>query len=167
MNQRSVFLWGEIDDGMVLDLIQQLMSFKGNKPVTMYINSTGGSISGTFSLIQAMRTLPFPVNAVVLGNCYSAATIILATMTGERVAGPLARIMFHPISAEIGYTNHMDTASIATEMSTQWRLIADLFDQATDGKINRKNIEKFNKDVYMSPAKALKLGLIDRVASEM
>lgn len=161
-----LFLWGELNEDVSITIIDELLSYTGKKPVTLYINSNGGNIADAIAIIQAMRAVPYEVNTCVLGNAFSAAMLVAAAGTGCRSAGPLSRLMFHPIHADLGSNNVSQAIITAKEMNCTWNTITGILEAVTDGSINEDNISMFENDYYMSAAEARKLGLIDQITTQ-
>lgn len=162
---RCVLLWDNIDPNSSRAVVEQLLSIGGTKPVNLLINSSGGSIYDAFGIIETFKLVPYKVNAIVMGNAFSAAFVILACATGKRIASENSRMMFHPIAAEVGYTDHVDANIISQEFNVTWATVSHMLTEATGGIIN---IDTFsNRDVYLSPHECLNLGVIDRIFSQV
>lgn len=161
---RSILLWGEINSDSARGVIEQMLSMEGTKPVNLLINSTGGNIYDAISIIETFKLVPFKVNSIVLGNAFSSAFVVLACSTGKRLAGANTRLMFHPIAADIGYTNHVDAKIIAREFEVTWSNIGRLLNDATKSDFN---MDRFNSsDIYLSPTECLNLGVLDRIFTD-
>ena len=152
---RCVLLWDNIDPNSSRAVVEQLLSIGGTKPVNLLINSSGGSIYDAFGIIETFKLVPYKVNAIVMGN----------GATGKRIASENSRMMFHPIAAEVGYTDHIDANIISQEFNVTWATVSHMLTEATGGIIN---IDTFsNRDVYLSPHECLNLGVIDRIFSQV
>lgn len=162
--ERCVLLWEDINPASARVVVEELLDMEGTKPVTLLINSNGGSIYDAISIIETFKLVPFKVNAIAMGNAFSAAFVILACATGKRLASKHSRLMFHPIAADVGMTNHIDAKIIANEFSVTWETVRQLLDEAAHGEFN---MERFSQnDVYLSPYECLNLGVIDRIFSD-
>jgi ATP-dependent protease ClpP protease subunit len=62
--------------------------------ITLLIDSTGGELIDAFQLYAVIRMLRSPVTAVVLGECSSAALIVLQACTTKR-SSRYARFLLH------------------------------------------------------------------------
>ena len=161
---RSILLWSEINADTARGVVEQLIGMEGTEPVNLLINSSGGNIYDAISIIETFKLVPFKVNSIVLGNAFSSAFVLLACSTGKRLAGENTRLMFHPISADIGYTNHVDAKIIANEFAVTWETISRLLNKATGSVFN---MDRFaTNDIYLSPTECLNLGVIDRVFTQ-
>merc|ERR1712018_279297 len=68
----------------------------GNADITIYVNSTGGSVSAGLAIFDAMQFVPCDVSTVCFGMAESMGAFLLAAGTkGKRKCLPNARIMIH------------------------------------------------------------------------
>ena len=64
--------------------LQHLNSVSSTEPITVLINSPGGSIDAGLLIYDAIQTSPAPVRLVVLGMAYSMAAIIVGPTCESR-----------------------------------------------------------------------------------
>lgn len=143
--------------------LQHLNSVSPTEPITVLINSPGGSIDAGLLIYDAIQTSPAPVRLVVLGMAYSMAAIIFAGGQNGRYILPNSKLMLHePL---LGYPIGGNTTSIKT-------ISDDLL--ATRDKINtilarhtgktKAEIEEATKhDHYFTAEEAVEFGLADKV----
>lgn len=97
LEDRIIFLDGEIRDAnadLVVAQIIYLESVDPKKPINLYINSPGGSVSAGLAIYDTMQYVSCPVNTICIGMCASMASIILSGGTkGSRSILPHARVM--------------------------------------------------------------------------
>jgi len=103
----SVIYFNEdIGDRTIVDLMirfRSLLKFREsedyngdiNKPINLVLNSPGGEIHEMMGLIDYIDSLKQPVNIIVRGKAFSAAAVVLASTTGQRMASVNSTIMFH------------------------------------------------------------------------
>ena len=92
--------------------LQHLNSVSSTEPITVLINSPGGSIDAGLLIYDAIQTSPAPVRLVVLGMAYSMAAIIFAGGQSGRYILPNSKLMLHePL---LGYPIGGNTTSIKT-----------------------------------------------------
>mgnify|MGYP000990124028 FL=1 len=80
MQRRTVVLEGKINAEQINNLLLRLLhlQLESSEPITLLIDSGGGSVSDALRLCDVMTTvLHAPVNGVVVGMCGSAATFVL------------------------------------------------------------------------------------------
>ena len=77
---RCIFLNGEIDDDMANVFIAQLLYLEqeAENPITIYINSNGGSINAGLMIYDAIQGSQLDINMIATGLAASMAAIILA-----------------------------------------------------------------------------------------
>jgi ATP-dependent protease ClpP protease subunit len=116
MNEYSCFIHGDIKDPSDFqDSLHALSQAEETDTVVLHINSTGGCLAATDSLITAIEMCQGRVVAMVTGNCMSAATMILLAVD-EYYVSPRAQMMVHSVSfgaagqhgEVVGYVNFVD-----------------------------------------------------------
>jgi ATP-dependent Clp protease protease subunit len=142
-----------------------------DKPIYMYINSTGTSWYGgesigfeteAFAICDTLKYIKPPVHTICIGQAMGTAAMILAAGTkGCRASLPHATIILH--QARQGTQGQATDISIrAKEVLHNKRMMMELFSQYTGqpvGKLEKDSDRMF----YMTPEQALEYGLIDRV----
>eukprot|EP00871_Galdieria_phlegrea_P005935 jgi/Galph1/829/GphlegSOOS_G5478.1 len=143
----------------------------GEKPIYLYINSTGtsnpdGSTAGfeteAFAVCDTMRYVKPPVHTICVGQAYGTAALLLATgEKGFRAALPHATVMLHqPRSSTQGPAS--DIAIKAREVLYNRKVTFELLSDATG-----QPFEKVHKDAlrtkYMTPEEAKEYGIIDKI----
>jgi len=84
LHQRNVFLTGEINEAKAHSINQKLLALSiiDKRPIAMWINSRGGSISDGFAIIDMMRGLSCPVFTFINGSAFSMGALI--SIAGHR-----------------------------------------------------------------------------------
>lgn len=162
---RIVVLQGEIDEDMATSICMQLRYLEAedkDKPVTMYIQSPGGSISAGYSIIDTMNTLKCPVHTVAMGMTASmAVSVFLNGEKGERSMYEHSELLIHqPLSGMKGQASDM---KIHTEhllkLKTQ---LAQEYSKLTG--ISLKDMENMmDRDTILSSKECLKLKICDKI----
>jgi len=163
-----VYLHGDIMIGNLFDFIAKIRLILANRPednandpITLLINSNGGDVYEALGIIDYIESLSVPVNIIVRGRAMSAAAMILCCGTGLRAASKSSTIMVHEASAEI-FGKSADIKANAEHIDELEEEFYKMMAKKT------KHDEDFwrkacRKDYYMTAAKALELGLIDKV----
>ena len=103
LSERIVYLGTEIDDGVSNALIAQILHLESedaDRPIDLYINSPGGSLTATFAVYDAMEFVRAPIATTCIGQACSTAAILLAAgAPGHRSILPHARVLLHQPSA--------------------------------------------------------------------
>jgi len=165
LENRTLFLVGEISYPMATEVIMKLLYLDSNKPgseINLYINSPGGSVNDTMAIYDTMQFIGSPVSTYCIGRAQSGGAIILAAgEKGKRHALPHAKIMLHQPWG--GITGQAEDIKIqAEEIMKSKQMINEVLAKHT-GLSAEKITEETSRDKYMSADEALKYGLIDEV----
>ncbi|CAG9855322.1 unnamed protein product [Phyllotreta striolata] len=140
-------------------------SESSSKPIHLYINSPGGSVTAGLGIYDTMQYILPPIATWCVGQACSMASLLLAAGTpGMRHSLPNARIMIHqPSGGAQGQAT--DIQIQAEEIMKLKRQINQLYVKHTGLELAtiERNIERDN---FMSPEEAKKFGLIDKVLSK-
>lgn len=163
---RIVFLGAPVDDISANDITAQLLALEGmdpDRPIALYINSPGGSLTAMLAICDTMRYVRPPIETTCVGQAGSAAAILLAAgEPGRRQALTGARIVLHEPAIEV-------SRGYATDLDIQAREILRLREQAEsivaeatghDPATVRRDLDRTR---YFSAAEAREYGLIDAV----
>jgi ATP-dependent protease ClpP protease subunit len=93
-----IFISGEITRDLAEDTTDKIITLDQLDTVdriTLIINSNGGGTASFRVIYNAIRLTQKPVDAVNMGNCYSAAAAIFAAATGKKTAYPNTHFMIH------------------------------------------------------------------------
>lgn len=127
------------------------------EPLTIYINSIGGLVDESFSVISAIEASKTPVHTVVLGKACSGAFMI-ALSGHKRSCQKYSRFMYHQGSG--GYIGKFaDIVEYADEYSKVQEMIHDYV--IRNSRITMDDIiQNFMRkhDWYMNSEEALELG---------
>lgn len=166
--RRVIYLDSEINADSVNAVIQQIALLAADapgEPITMLINSPGGSIQDGLVLIDVMQAYDGPVRTVSLGIAASMAAVILAAGTrGHRYISRNSRVMLHqPLIAGGLGGSCSEIESVANSLIESKQKLDNLLVYLTGRP--KKEIQKLTaKDTYMDAKEALGHGLVDKVA---
>lgn len=166
--ERIIFLTEEVDDGIANAIVAYLLyldSEDQSKPIYLYINSPGGSVTAGLAIYDTMQHIKSEVVTICVGLAASMGSFLLAAGTkGKRTALPHSRIMIHQPSG--------GTRGQASDIEIEAREILRLRHQLNQIYVDNtgqtlEKIEKdMNRDFFMSAQEAQEYGLIDRVIEE-
>ena len=165
LEDRIIFLNGEIDDSSANLVIAQLIYLEGkdpNKDIFLYINSPGGSVSAGFAIYDTMKYIKCDVTTICIGLAASMGAFLLSSGTkGKRFALPNAEIMIHqPLGGASGQASDIQ---IQAQHIQKIKVKLNKILSENTGK-ELKEIEKdTDRDNYMSADEAKKYGLIDQI----
>lgn len=169
LQQRRVLLSGGVDSVIAERVIKELMYLDiqdPKKPITLIINSPGGSVDAGFAIWDQIKLLSSPVTTIVMGIAASMGSVLsLAAPKGKRFATPKCRIMIHqPSLAGVVQGQATDLEIQAREMlKTKARLI-EIYVEAT-GKPAAIIEKAIDRDTWMSAEEAKEYGLIDKIVA--
>lgn len=134
------------------------------QPITIMIDSPGGSVEVLLSIIKAIDISKTPVKTVCYCTAYSAAADLLASgHKGMRYCMPGTNVMMHAGScAYQGTASQVDAAK--KYYDAMGKKVTDHVYSRTD--IDTKTQRKMKDDYYMTEEDALKLGIIDKIISD-
>ena len=97
--ERILFLGQEVNDGIANSLVAQMLyldSDDNSKPIYLYINSPGGSVTAGLAIYDTIKYVKSDVVRTCVGLAASMGAFLLAAGTkGKRIALPHSRIMIH------------------------------------------------------------------------
>ena len=164
--ERILFLGGEVSDGVANSLVAQMLyldSEDNSKPIYLYINSPGGSVTAGLAIYDTMQYVKSDVVTICVGLAASMGAFLLGAGTkGKRLALPHARIMIHQ---PLGGTSQRQASDIEIEAREILR-IKDMLNHSMADMTGQpfEKIEKdTDRDYFLSAAEAKEYGLIDRV----
>jgi ATP-dependent Clp protease, protease subunit len=163
--ERIIFLSEEVDDGIANAIVAYLLyldSEDQTKPIYLYINSPGGSVTAGMAIYDTMQHIKSEVVTICVGMAASMGAFLLAAGgKGKRLALPHARIMIHqPLGGSRGQASdiEIEAKEILRIRQQLDRILADRTDQPLD-KIQKDT----DRDFFMSAEEARDYGLIDKV----
>ena len=165
---RTLLLSGPVDDKMLKDATVRCLAMEqkdGKKPITVFINSPGGSADAGFAIYDLLRFIKPPVITVVNGLCASAGILIhLATDKKRRFCMSESRFMIHqPSTMGRGTASDLDiTAKEILKLRDRYnRIIAE-----TCNKTLEQVTESARRDFWLDAGQALEYGLVTKVVKK-
>jgi len=164
--RREIELDGTIDRAKAMDTIRALRFLAEEdteKPITLLINSEGGSVVDGLAIFDTMRALPCPVRTICAGEASSMAAIILAGGSkGNRYILPNGQVMIHdPILTGCGGPA-LTVDAISQRLMRTRKLVAEILAECT-GRSVEEILEKTAKDSFFTADEAVEFGLVDSV----
>ncbi len=165
LEARTLMITGPVTDKMAAYCSTRLMVLEqmdAEKPITVYINSPGGSADSGFAMYDMLRFVSPPVRTVVNGLCASAAILVfLAGDKGSRFSMPGSRFLIHqPSTAGRGTASDLDIT--AREILKLRDAYNKIISEATGHKLD-KVLEDARRDFWLSATEARDYKLIDRI----
>jgi len=165
LEDRIIFLSGEIDDAVANTVVAQLIYLEGKdsqKDISLYINSPGGSVSAGLAIYDTMNYIKCDVSTICIGMAASMGAFLLSSgAKGKRFALPNSEIMIHqPLGGAQGQASDI---KIAAEHILRTKRKLNEILAKNSGKPLSKIERDTDRDNYLSAQEAQEYGLIDKV----
>ena len=162
IRNRELFLYGKVDNKSILTLIKDIkfLDKKNHKPITLWINSGGGSCSDGLALINVMRMVKSPLITIVNFQACSMGSQI-------SIAGDVRKIvdngflMFHDMySGTVDYSGKIKYRAIWLEKLWE-ALVATctMHTKLTDEDL----LIARNGELWLDAKESLKKGCVDEI----
>lgn len=164
--ERILYVGSEINSDVANVLTSQLLFLEmqnNETPITMYINSPGGSVYDGLAIYDTMQYIECPISTICTGMAASMGSILLcAGEKGQRYALPHSRIMLHQPSGNTGYAQASDIEITCNEILKLKQELYEILSKHT-GQTVDKITKDADRDHWLTSQEALDYGLIDRV----
>ncbi|GLB52404.1 ATP-dependent Clp protease proteolytic subunit [Neptunitalea chrysea] len=164
LEQRKIFLWGQVDDDTAKHVIDRLMYLELSEPATeiqLIVNSPGGYVTSGFAIYDTMKAISSPVATICTGFAASMGSILLsAGEKGKRFIMPNARVMIHQPSG--GARGQASDIEIQMEEIIKTRLLSAEILAENCGQPLEKIMKDFNRDYWMSAEESIAYGIVDQ-----
>lgn len=162
MKNRIIFLGDEINSEVGNIVTAQLlyMDAINNDPITMYINSPGGSIVDGLAIYDTMQFVKSKIKTVCIGMAASMASILLCA-GDERCILPNGEVLIHqPSGGTFGTAADMtiDVERINRMKNKLYNILAKHTGQPVE-----KIIADSQRDFWLDAKEAFDYGLVDKI----
>ncbi|MDK3155503.1 ATP-dependent Clp protease proteolytic subunit [Kamptonema cortianum] len=167
--ERIIFLGQEVTDSLANNIVAVMLYLDSDdpgKPIYLYINSPGGSVTAGMAIYDTMQHIKSDVITICVGLAASMGAFLLTAGTpGKRLALPHSRIMIHQPLGGVGRRQATDIEIEAKQILKTRQQLNELMAKHTGQSVDK--IQKdTDRDYFMSAAEAKEYGLIDRVIEE-
>ena len=165
LEDRIVFLTGEVNDASANIVIAQLIYLEGKNPdkdIYLYINSPGGSVTAGMAIYDTINYIKCDVSTICIGMAASMGAFLLSSGTkGKRFALPNSEIMIHqPLGGTQGQASDIEIQ--AKHMRRIKNMLNTILAENTG-----KSVEQVEKDTdrdnWLTAEEAKEYGLIDNI----
>ena len=168
LKDRIVFLGTDVNDDVANFLIAQMLFLEAqdpDKPIWLYINSPGGSVTAGMAIYDTMQFVGPEVGTICMGLGASMGQFLLcAGAPGKRYALPHARIMMHqPLGGVRGDAS--DIAIQAEQMAATKKLLQERIAQHTGQSVETVESDS-DRDRWFTAEEACEYGIIDQVVEK-
>ncbi|MGW8885319.1 ATP-dependent Clp protease proteolytic subunit [Streptomyces sp. NPDC055749] len=167
LSERIIFLGTPVDDTATTDLIAQFMYLEyadPDRPISLYINSPGGSFTAMAAIYDTMQFLTCEVETFCLGQAGSSAAVLLAAgAPGRRHALPGARVVIQqPALPEAVRGQPSDLEIEARELMRVREMLTGMLVRHT-GRSAEQVTADIERDTILDAAAAKAYGVVDHV----
>jgi ATP-dependent Clp protease protease subunit len=158
--ERIIFIDSHIDEELANGVIAQMLYLDSlsNDPISLYINSPGGSVYDGLAIYDVAEIIKSPVNTVCIGMAASMGAILML-IGKERSITKHARIMLHQPSG--GAIGTVEDIKISYEQIE--KLKKEMY-EIVESKTSITNAEElFRNDVWYTAKEALEKGLVTKI----
>jgi ATP-dependent Clp protease protease subunit len=171
LEERKIFLWGEVSDKSAKDITEKLLYLEWTDPgkdITFYINTPGGSITAGMAVYDTIQLITSPVSVVVTGMAASMGSILLSSAPkGKRFVYPHSRVMIHqPLISGRMVAPAVDINIQAEEMEKLRHELNQILADAS-GKPLEQVEKDTDRDFYLNAKEAIEYGLADEIVEKV
>ena len=177
MKDRIIMMQGVVEDNMANLIVAQMLyleSVNSEKPIKLYVNSPGGSVTAGLAIYDTMQFVKAPVHTMVMGQAASMGSFLAqAGAAGHRYVLPESRTMIHRVSSGTRGTSgsvhvqELEFEDARRHFEESKRLNTRLTElyvrHNTAGKTYEELFETMKFDTFLSAQEAVDNGLADKV----
>jgi ATP-dependent Clp protease protease subunit len=165
LENRVIFLQGEIYDGNANELVMKLLYLQSEnrrKDIHFYINSPGGSVSSTLAIYDTMQVISCPVATYCVGLAASGGAVLLAGgAKDKRFALKNAKVMIHQPHGGVG--GQVSDIEIQANEILRTRAALNEILASHTGKTVEEIGKACDRDYYMTAEEAKAFGVVDDI----
>jgi len=169
LEQRKVFLWGQVDDSSARHVIDRLMYLELSEPgkeITFYINSPGGYVTSGMAIYDVMNGITSPISTVCMGLAASMGSILLSAGTkGRRFIFDHGKVMIHQPSG--GAQGSSTDIEIQMKEILKTKEIGARILSENCGQSYERILKDFERDYWMDSNESVEYGIVDGVMNKI
>jgi ATP-dependent Clp protease protease subunit len=166
LEERTIFLWGEVNDDSSRDVVSKLIYLEKQKSktkITFFINSPGGMVTSGMAIYDTMQLITSPVSTVCMGLAASMGSILLSAGTsGERYIYPYAEVMIHQPSVGMIQGVASDIAIHTKQIVKTRNISAEILARNCNQTVE-KILKDFDRDYWMDAKESIEYGIVDKI----
>lgn len=168
LSERIVYLGTGIDDGVANAVIAQLLHLSSENPeipISLYINSPGGSIDAMLAIYDAMQFVRPAVETVCVGQAtWTAAVLLAGGARGSRAILPHGRVVLHQPATQ-GRGTVPDLILEADEVARVRLLLEEILAEHT-GRTPEQIRQDTDRTLVLPGQAAVDYGIVDNLLRE-
>jgi ATP-dependent Clp protease protease subunit len=177
LKDRIIMMQGVVEDTMANLIVAQMLFLESqnpDKPIKLYVNSPGGSVTAGLAIYDTMQFVKTPVHTMVMGQAASMGSFLAqAGEPGKRYVLPESRTMIHRVSSGTRGTSgsvhvqELEFEDARRHFEESKRLnnrLTELYvKHNSKGKTFEELFETMKFDTFLSAEEAVENGLADKV----
>jgi ATP-dependent Clp protease protease subunit len=168
LENRVIFLQGEIYDGNANELVMKLLYLQSEnrrKDIHFYINSPGGSVTSTLAIYDTMQMISCPVATYCVGLAASGGAVLLAGgEKGKRFALSHSKVMIHQPHGGVG--GQVSDIEIQANEIIRTRSALNQILAEHCGKTIEDIAKATDRDYYMTAEEGKAFGIVDDILTK-
>jgi ATP-dependent Clp protease, protease subunit len=165
LKDRIIFLGDVINAVGASSVIAQMLflaSQDDKKPIKLYINTPGGTVTDGLAIYDTMQHIKAPVSTICVGLAASMGALLLSGGTkGQRYSLPNSEILIHQVMG--GTQGQASDIKIKAEHILKIKERLNKILAKNTGQPYPKIEKDADRDFHMTAEDAVKYGLIDKV----
>ncbi len=171
LDQRKVFLWGEVNEESAKDLVEKFLYLEATnpgEPITFYIDTPGGIVTSGMAIYDTIKLISSSVTVIVTGMAASMGSILLsAADKGNRYLFPNAHVLIHqPLTSGQMVAPAVDINIWAQEMERTREKMNEILSEAS-GQSLEKIIQDTDRNFTLNATEAIEYGLADKIINKV
>jgi len=177
LKDRIIMMQGVVEDTMANLIVAQMLFLESqnpDKPIKLYVNSPGGSVTAGLAIYDTMQFVKTPVHTMVMGQAASMGSFLAQAGTpGHRYVLPESRTMIHRVSSGTRGTSgsvhvqELEFEDARRHFEESKRLnqrLTELYvKHNSKGKTYDELFETMKFDTFLSAQEAVDNGFADKV----
>jgi ATP-dependent Clp protease protease subunit len=165
--ERKIFLYGEISENTSNAFVTRMLFLsREKKPLDIYLNTPGGSVTAGLVIYDLIQECDFPINIYCTGMAASMGAVILAGgQKGRRFLLPHSKVMIHEPLLAGGVNGSASTIEKTAESILETKKILNTLLAKHTGKTEKEINKATAFDNFMNAEEAIKFGLCDKITS--
>ncbi|MGV0868694.1 head maturation protease, ClpP-related [Corynebacterium kalidii] len=157
----ELLIYGEIGGDVIASSVVSELRELDTEEITVRVNSPGGDVYEGLAIMNALRSHPATVTAVVEGLAASAASFIAVGGADRVVMRPTAELMIHEAMSFIG-GNAAEMSRVVSDLDRISANLATVYAERSGGEPDEWR-ERMRAETWFSADEAVAAGLADAV----